>query len=290
MPSVGYSPEFAATQRLHVASSLADAVAALAARGPGCVPLAGATWIMRAPLRGEPMPISVVALSGIAELREIAITEDAIGIGACVTHARLAAALADLADLRALAQAAGQSANPAIREMATVGGNLCALGFAAADLVPALLCLDAQVELATQDGPVSLPLADFLDRRGTLPPGVLIRRVIVPRTARHTAHARLPLRRAGDYPVAIVSLSLTLAAGRIATARVAVGAVEPAARRWRTLEARLAGQKPDPSSALADAEALSGEFVARDDIAAPGWYRRKILPVLVQRALAASLA
>jgi len=274
----------------YIATSLADAVAALAARGEACVPLAGATWIMRAPLRGEPMPAAIVAITGLAELRGIDIADDAVSIGACVTHARLAAALGDLPDLAALARAAGHSANPAIREMATVGGNLCARAFAAADLVPALLCLEAVAELATPDGPERLPLDQFLRRRGALGPGVLLHRVIVPRAPRLSAHVRLPLRKAGDYPVAIVSLSLTLRAGRIATARVAVGSVEPTARRWESLESRLAGQPPDPSAAFEHASALCGEFQARDDISAPGWYRLRVLPVLVKRALRASIA
>ena len=279
---------------LYIATSLPDAVTALAERGPAGAPMAGATWIMRAGLRDEAHRSSYVALSQIAELSEVAVEADAVRIGACVTHARLAAALAEAGpDLRVLAQAAAGAANPQVRAVATVGGNLNAIGFAAADLVPALLCLDASVEVARPDGSESMTLERFLAVRGDLAPGSLVARIRVPRPAGgglswHSAHARLPLRAAGDYPAAIVSLAVALDdAGAIAEARVAVGAVEVVARRWPELEARLAGGALDPEAAAAAARELRNVFTARDGVEAPGSYRLQVLPALVCRAMAA---
>ena len=272
----------------HVATSVADAVAALARYGPAAVPLAGATWIMRAPLRGERRSAAHVSIGQIAELRRVEVTDHAISVGACVTHARLAEALAGLPELAALSQAAGRSANPAIREVATVGGNLCASDFAAADLVPALLCLEAEVEVATPGGTERITLDGFMARRGDLPPGHLLVRAIVPRRVRQSAHLRLPLRKAGDYPVAIVSLAVERDAGGIVTrAIVAVGSVEPAARRWHGLEADLVGAPLDAGAAAARAAVQAGAFVGRDGVEAPGWYRVEVLPALVRRAVEA---
>ena len=121
------------------------------------------------------------------------------------------------ADCRALALAAGNAANPAIRQVATIGGNLCAVKFAAADLVPALLCLDAEIELHGPGGAEQIPLSRFLEIRTSLAPGRLVRRVIVRRTPRRSVHVRLPLRKAGDYPVAIFSLAVTLDAAGVVT-------------------------------------------------------------------------
>ena len=93
--------------------------------------------------------------------------------------------------------------------------------------------------------------------RLNLEPGRLLTRITVPRNARKTAHARLPLRKAGDYPAAIVSLAVGLdAAGRIETAGIAVGSVEPTARRWKRLEAALLGQPLDPRVAAERAAEL----------------------------------
>jgi carbon-monoxide dehydrogenase medium subunit len=275
-------------ERLYVARSLADALAALAERGRAASVLAGATWIMRAPLRHEPQDLSYVAISRIDELRRIDVFDHEISIGACVTHAELANALASLPECSALAQAAGSSANPAVRHVATIGGNLCTSGFAAADLVPALICLGAELEIARPEGGERLTVERFLTIREAIAPGCVVRRVIVPRTMRCSAHIRLPLRKAGDYPVAIVSLAATLGpTGIVESARLAVGSVEPVARRWTQLEAGLVGRALDPRHAAEQAERLCADFSGREGIEAPGWYRVKVLPSLVRRAVVA---
>ncbi len=275
-----------AHERFYTAVSLADAVAALAERGRAGTPFAGGTWIMRAPLRGGRHDRSYVAISGIEALRTIALDEKALRIGACVPHADLAARLARHREFRGLAQAAGNSANPAVRNVATVGGNLCMTEFPAADLVPALLCLDAQVELQTGGERARLPLQDFLAIRSDLQPGSLVTQVIVPRSRRRSSHIRLTLRKAGDYPVAIVSISLDLLAdGRAGKPRVALGSVEAVASRWRALEQKLDGQALDPAAVAAAAENCLGSLQGRDGVESPGWYRVKVLPALVRRAL-----
>jgi len=87
---------------------------------------------MRAPLREERHDLSYVAISKIAGLRGLSVRDREVSIGACVTHAELARELGSIPECRALAVAAGHAANPAIREVATIGGNLCAAHFAAA--------------------------------------------------------------------------------------------------------------------------------------------------------------
>jgi carbon-monoxide dehydrogenase medium subunit len=272
-------------ERLYMATSVDDAVAALRDRGPEGAALAGATWIMRAPIRREALHPSYVGIGGIAELRAVEVTDDEIRIGACVTHARLVAALAGFGECAGLVAAAAGAANPAVRQMATVGGNLCAAGFPASDLAPALFCLDASIELCTPGGKERVPLSRFLEMRGHLASGTLLTKVVIKRRPLRCAHMRLPLRKAGDYPVAIVSLAAVLAGnGLIEDIRVAVGSVEATAKRWPELEARLRGRKLDSDEAHELAEAESGAFHGRDGIEAPGWYRVQVLPSLVRRA------
>jgi carbon-monoxide dehydrogenase medium subunit len=160
--------------------------------------------------------------------------------------------------------------------------------FAAADLVPALLCLDTEIELHGLGGAEQIPLSRFLEIRTSLAPGRLVRRVIVARTPRRSVHVRLPLRKAGDYPVAIFSLAVTLdAAGVVTSASAAVGSVEAAARRWRELEAELIGHPLDPARAAEKAEHHCAALRPRDGVEAPGWYRVKVLPNLVRKAASA---
>jgi carbon-monoxide dehydrogenase medium subunit len=275
---------------INVANSLPDALDALAERGAEGAAFAGGTWIMRSPIRHEPLKSHYVAIGKIPDLTAIRIAHDVVEIGAAVTHAALAAAVADIPEFDVLTTAAGSSANQAIRTMATIGGNLATSGFAAADCVPALLCLEAEVEISASGDCERMPLHRFLSIRSTLAPGRLLTRIILPRSDRKTAHARLPLRKAGDYPVAIISLAVNCdAATRVRTARIAVGSVEPVARRWEGLEAAVVGQPLDPARWAELAAEFADEFVGRGSIEVPAWYRVSVLPSLVRRAAIAAL-
>jgi carbon-monoxide dehydrogenase medium subunit len=186
-----------------------------------------------------------------------------------------------------LVAAADDAANPGIRRVATVGGNLCALDFAAADLAPALLVCEATVELETFEGPKLLGISDFLKDRHTLLAEAIVTRIHLCRDLVASAHIRLPLRKAGDYPVAIVSLGLD----KDKRCRIAVGSVEPVARRWTALEQAM---RAGPASALDPERAAElalehNDFQGRDGKEAEGWYRRQVLPPLVKRGVAALL-
>ena len=254
-------------------------------------PMAGATWIMRAPIRGEHDERFYVALGSLAELRRIEVTADTISIGAGATHVELAAALGDVLECTGLTRAATSAANPAIRHVATIGGNLCAWQFAASDLAPALLCLDAVADIETPSGSDQLPLDVFLQRRRSLAPATILTRIHFPRSSLRCAHARLPLRKAGDYPVAIVSIAAKFGQNDVVEdIRVAVGSVEAQARRWLALEEALRGQPADAEGAAKAAEAHAGYFQGRSSVEAPGWYRVQVLPTLVRRATQMLLA
>lgn len=272
---------------IYVAPTLPSAMDALAERGPAGAPFGGGTWIMRAPLRAEAFKTAYVALSRITALKAIEVDDTAVEIGAGATHASLAQAIEGVPGLEALATACSKSANPAVRAMATVGGNLATYDFAAADLVSALLALGAEVEILGKGGADRMTLDAFLPLRRHLEPGRVLTKILVSRTSASSAHARLPLRKAGDYPVAMVSLAITLDfASRVVAARVAVGSVEPVARRWTTLEHALIGQSLDLDAITALAKAHTGDFTGRDGVEAPGWYRVSVLPTLVRRATA----
>ena len=272
------------------ATSLEDALAALAELGPEGAPLAGGTWTLRSDIRGEKRAPVQVGIARLSELSEVILHADQIEIGAAVTHRALAAATAPFAELRALALAAARSANPGVRALATVGGNLATAAFAAADLVPALLALEAEVEIATKQTSERMPLHRFLALRGSLDRGALLTRVFAPRRVGISGHARLPLRKAGDYPTAIVSFAAERdPSGKVARACVAVGSVEAVARRWTELEDALIGEPLDAKRAFDLAEAHAHSLTGRDGIDAPGWYRVSVLPTLVRRAVEAAL-
>jgi carbon-monoxide dehydrogenase medium subunit len=267
--------------------SVEEALRDLAAADGDAVAVAGATWVMRAPLRHERQSSRFVALDRIADFGRVETTDAALSIGPLATHDTLAHSLPQTGDLRVLREAAGRSANPGIRRVATIGGNIATAAFAASDFAPALLSLDARVEVADRIGPYELAVEDFLASRSAFSRPWLITRIVVPTTVRLSAHERLPMRQAGDYPCAIASVSIAIdPAGLIGDIRVGVGAVEPVARRWHGLEKALAGYPPMPEIAEQAARDLIGDFTGRDAVDAPGWYRTSVLPVLLRRAFA----
>jgi carbon-monoxide dehydrogenase medium subunit len=272
-----------ASSVLHRPVTVAEAVDLLA-DGSASV-LAGGSWVMRGEIRGDGFADAYVLVSGLPELLELRRTDDALVIGAAVTHAQLARFLAGDPHLAGLSAAARTSANPAIRRVATVGGNLATIDFAAADLVPALLALSARVTLVDAAGERHLALADYLASRPDAAPGALLTQVTVPVTPGLTVHERLTMRVAGDYPVAIVDAHVRLDAdGLVDEATIAVGSVEPVARLWPSLSSRLVGAPLDAGVAEATARELAGELRGRDGVEAQGWYRLQVLPTLVGRA------
>lgn len=267
------------TQR---AVSVEDAVKRLAELGERGSPLAGGTWTMRGEVAGKVH----VALAGIAELTALRRDGDTWRIGALVTHA-------DLADLpgepavAALAEAAKRSAFPQVRNVATIGGNIATIGFAEADLVPALLACQAQVELAGPTGTHTMPLRDYLPLRGSRPPGELIATVLVPAPpARRSGFARFTVRAAGEYPIVNVALAADLDDGGVVrAATIAVGSVEPVAKVCEIASASLAGQSLTDVAAVEEAGRIAArECSPREGLDAPAWYRTAIIPTLTKKA------
>ncbi|APE45590.1 hypothetical protein BOO69_18630 (plasmid) [Sulfitobacter alexandrii] len=260
------------SEAIRFADSVDEAVSRLA-DDPELSILAGSTWVMRAPLRREEIAARYLSLSRIPALREVSVDDDTLSIGAMATHARIARTVAGHADLSGLHQAARKSANPGVRQLATVGGNICARDFAAGDLVPALLALDAEIEVASAGKAETLPLTEFLSRSPDR--GALVTRVLVRRKAGAGSHVRLTMRAAGDYPVAIVS-AWQSKDGK--DTRIALGSVEATARRWTALEAALPADLTGPEAERIARTHLD-EIRGRDAVDASGAYRTRVLPV-----------
>jgi len=266
-------------------ASVDEAVAILASEGPSSQLVAGATWIMRAAIRGEKTDRLFVSLGRIDALKQVEISENQVSIGALVTHDTLSKL--DLAgnDLNCLKQAALKSANPAIRNTATIGGNICSSQFFAADLVPALLCLGAHLEIQNKKGTSQIDIRDYLSSREVRPREEIVTKILINRSDRLSGHARLMMRQAGDYPVVIVSCSMAISAdGKIETPRIVVGAIEPVAKRWLGLEKAITDLAFSDLDIQNLASSLITEFNVRNGSDASGKYRLKVLPKVAAQA------
>lgn len=276
----------APTPQLLRPATLAEAVHELDRLGSDGAPLAGATWVMRAPQRREPLAAGYVSLLGLAELRDRMTAGTTATLGSLLTHAELAVLdPAAAGPLGALARAARICAFPAVNSTATLGGGICARGFAESDLVPALLALGAEVELARVDGPSRLALDAYLDDR---PAGIVVRVHIPAPAGLRSAYERLTVRGGGEYPLCGVAVATTLdTAGRIASARVAAVGLDTRARLLPAAAAALVGLEPtDGAAVLAAGAAGIVGLPPRDGADAPGWYRLAVLPALLRDAVA----
>jgi CO/xanthine dehydrogenase FAD-binding subunit len=265
----------------------ADVAAALEMRGAGYTVLAGGTDLYPQHV-GRPMPSRVVDIGGLAELRGIVETDEGFRIGALTRWADVAAAAlpGSFDGVRAAALEVGAAQ---VQNAGTIGGNLCNAS-PAADGVPALLTLDATVELTSATGTRSLPLEAFITgyRQTALGPDELLTAVVVPRVAdgARSAFLKLGLRRSLVISVVMVSAVVVPdAGGAVADARVAVGACSPVAERLRSLESELVGRSPDGIDAVT-VDGHLGSLVPIDDVRATADYRRVAASVLVRRALA----
>ena len=267
---------------------LPEALEALAHNGR-VVPVAGGTNIM---VNLKRMPLDadlVVDLTGLEELKPISVNNGSIRLGAGVTFAGLlewrpAGAVEGLMHPMCVA-----FAGPLIRNLATVGGNVCDAS-AAADISPPLLALDATVELeSAARGRRTLPLPEFFRgvRRTALRPDELLAAIEFPHPAgdERWFYYKLGKRKADAISIVSVAMTARLERGKVEQARIALGAVAPVAMRAPETEALLRGETLNDSVINAAAATAAGESRPIDDFRATGAYRRQMVEALVRRGL-----
>lgn len=273
----------------YVPHTVPEALEALAA--PAARVLAGGTDFYAA-LGERPVDFDIVDITRIAALKGIAPTaEGGWRIGAAATWSDLCRA--DLpAVFGGLKAAAREVGAIQIQNSATLAGNLCNAS-PAADGVPALLTLDAEVELDGPAGARRLPLSAFLTgpRRTALAPGELLTAILVPPqpAGARSAFGKLGARRYLVISIAMVSVVLHEAEGHVAAARVAVGACSAVAQRLPDLEAALA-DLPLGAVAAAPHSAHFAGLSPIDDVRASADYRREAALELTRRTLARAAA
>ena len=238
---------------------------------------------------GRPRAEDVLDISALAPLRGIEEHDDHWRLGALTTWSALARA--DLPPWFAgLQLAAREVGGEQIQNAGTLGGNLCNAS-PAADGVPPLLAMDALVELASLENVQHLPVAEFIlgNRRTARRPDQLLTAVLVPKpkAARAAAHfLKLGARRYLVISIVMAAATLEVEAdGRIACARIAVGACAPVARRLPAAERALLGA---PLEAGLGARVQPGHLAGLapiDDVRASAAYRSDVALTLVRRTL-----
>jgi carbon-monoxide dehydrogenase medium subunit len=274
-------------------ASVDECLRMLAERGPEAKLVAGGTDLLPQLKNGQLKPACVVDLSGVERLRSL---EPANGgglrIGAAVTARTLERDPGVRARYPALAEGGALVGSVQIRNLATVGGNLCNAA-PSADMAPPLLALDAEAVIAGPRGTRRTPLAAFFTgvRRTVLAPDELLIELVVPapgpRSGGH--YLRHTPRRELDIAVVGVASQLTLADGVCARARIALAAVAPTPVRATAAEQALEGQ-PVTAERIERAASLAAEAARPiSDQRGSADFRRHLVRVLTRRTLTRAL-
>jgi CO/xanthine dehydrogenase FAD-binding subunit len=266
--------------------SVAEAASLLA--GGDWALLAGGTDLYPAHV-GRPIARPLLDLSRVEGLRGIRRTDAGWTIGATTTWSDVIRA--DLPPLfDALKAAAREVGGVQIQNAGTVAGNVCNAS-PAADGMPALLALDAEVELQSTAGVRRLPLDRFVlgSRRTARRPDELVSALHLPARG---ARARSVFMKLGGRRYLVISITMVAAlleidaAGRVAHAAIAVGSCSAVARRLPALEARLLGRDAAELAACVMSDDLA-PLTPIDDLRGSGAFRLDATATLLRRALAA---
>ena len=271
-------------------ASLEEALAARAEYTHDALPIAGGQSLLVMMRNRLVSPGALIDLEPIEELRGIAAHSAGISIGAMNSCNQLIASPLLGETVGVLPAAARQVSSTAVRNLGTIGGNVCH-NEPGADLPPALLALNGRAVLRRRTEAREVPLSEFFTGyfETALEPDEILCRIEI-------EHA--PAGAAGVYlkhaispeDLAIVGVAAVVVpdgerAGGVAEVRIGIGGAAPVPLRATRAEAALKGAVLDEETARAAGETASAEVDPGSDPHASADYRRKMVAVFVRRAL-----
>ncbi|HWZ43799.1 MAG TPA: FAD binding domain-containing protein [Candidatus Saccharimonadales bacterium] len=313
--------------------TIQEAVGHLARHRGDILILAGGTDLLPSMRQKLFTPGHLMDMRGLGELRGVHVTPGiGVEIGALTTLSAIEDSEFIRRSYRVLHEAVVTVASPILRNMGTLGGNICldtrcvwynqslqwrrSCGFCikkdgdlchvapggarcwaafSGDTPPALLCLDAQVEIAGPIGVRRVPLSDFYTNVGEahlrLDPNEMLTRVFLPETSAGWKGSYLKLRVRGsiDYPLTGVAVALKQkGSGPSETGRVAITAVNPSPMLVKAAEHALTGKQVDEHVASVVAELAAKTAKPLTTSALTPEYRREMVRVFAKRAVLAA--
>jgi carbon-monoxide dehydrogenase medium subunit len=275
-----------------VARDVPDAIQLLASSGGEGKVLAGGQSLiplMKFRLAQPAFLVDVNRIAGLAQIRE---TGD-LRIGALVREADLDTNPIVRERYPILVDTTRVIADPLVRNLATIGGNL-AHADPANDHPATMLAVRASVVAQGKKGERVIPIDEFFVDTFTTVLGSdeILTEIRVPKPAARSGGAYLKLhRKVGDFAIAGVAVMIALdEKGKIATAGIGVTNAGPTAIRARKAEETLRGQAPDDTTIAAAATAAAGESKPWSDLRGPADYKLDLIRVLTQRAIRTAVA
>jgi 4-hydroxybenzoyl-CoA reductase subunit beta len=309
--------------------TLSEAVDLLAHYGDQVRVVAGGTDVLPSMKQKLFTPEYVLDLRGVSELRGIHLAADGgVSIGALTALSTIENSPLVRRDYRVLYEATKTVASPVLRNMGTLGGNVCldtrclwynqsllwrkSCGFClkkdgdlchvapssktcwaafSGDTPPALLCLEAEIEIAGASGTRRVPLSEFYVNDGIvrllLATGEIVTRIVLPAASKgwRGSYQKLRVRGSIDYPLAGVAVALKIEHDRVVDARMAITAVNPAPHIVTDTASHLTGKQMNEELATEIGEMAARTAKPLTTSALTPEYRREMVKVFAKRAL-----
>jgi carbon-monoxide dehydrogenase medium subunit len=266
--------------------TLVEAVSLLQTYGASAKILAGGTDLLVQMKLGKIQSQHLINISKIAELRFL-IEEQGLRIGPLTLHRDLEKSSIVHERFTALFEAARSVTSVQVRNMGTLGGNLCHAS-PAADSAPALIVLGARIKIAGGGGNRTLLLEDFFVNPGKthLMPSELLAEIQVPEPGAGSGSAFVKLTRvAADLAKVNIAVFIQREKDVCRNCRIASGAVAPKPIRLKQAEEVLHGKRFEENLFRLAGEKAAAEIQPITDIRSTAWYRQEVTKVLVRDAL-----
>ncbi|PKN05755.1 MAG: molybdopterin dehydrogenase [Deltaproteobacteria bacterium HGW-Deltaproteobacteria-9] len=257
------------------------------AQNPGALLYAGGTDLLVNMRSGNINPPALICLERLAELKGVEESPTEVRVGACAT-------LADLLDhplvqknFPVLVKSLQVLGSPLIRQMGTIGGNICNAS-PAGDTLPPLYILQAAVELKSAQSLRTLPIAEFICglRQTKLQPGEILSAVILPKLPAYNFHhfEKVGLRKSLACSIVSMAALMQLSEeGIIEFARLAWGSIGPTVVTSKACEELLIGKKLTEKTLATAAGLIKDQVSPIDDLRAEAAYRRTVCGNLLLR-------
>jgi CO/xanthine dehydrogenase FAD-binding subunit len=270
-------------------ASLEEALDLLEQHGRSGMAVAGGTDVWVNVRSGKVKPSAVVSLNAVPNMRFLLPEGRALSMGAGTRHADVEDSEWVARHFPALQQACEGVGSRQVRNVATLGGNLCNAA-PCADSGVALLLYDAKLVTQGKNGSRELTLDEFFVGPGetVLEPGELLTEIRIPDPGERTfagywKHTR---RRGVELPLLGVGCRVTLASdGTVEKARISLGVCAPMPKRSYEAEKVLEGKALTEETVQAAAETAAANALVRDTWRGRAWYRREMVRVLIPRVL-----
>lgn len=256
----------------------------------------GSDFVPRLSLEREQIPkenqndLLIINLSDL-KLNLITESDDEITIGATATLSDIIKNDIIKREFPVLAETIKEIAGFSVRSIATIGGNIMNAS-PAADSVPVLMVLDAEFVLKGPKGLKRVNSKDFFTGPGKTiaKENEVLTEVVIKKQKGNSSFEKLGRRKAETLSIVNAAVYIEKENNICKVARIAVGSVAPTVLRCTDIEQYLEGKELTDENIKHAVEKVVEAICPIDDIRASAWYRNKVAPVIVRRAIEAAIS